>query len=83
MKDISVHNQAIELNDSLVLSYRTREGLLGSTSYRSIEHAMHLIIRTPLGRWTAVIIGSRTEENAAWFLSARADGKRFYWICPQ
>ena len=69
---------AIELNAAL--SFATRANLEKSASYQAIRGVRHIVCRNDEGRWTAIIVGSGMEENAAWFGSARADGVRFMWV---
>jgi hypothetical protein len=76
----TTHRWSLEIYSDGILSYATRERLLASPAYAALKDALHLITCTADGRWTAVIIGAKHEENAAWHASARADGKRFFWV---
>lgn len=68
------------LSSASVLSYATEAALKKSASFAACSAVRTMVVKTVEGRWTAIIIGSGMEANAAWFSSARKDGLRFMWI---
>ena len=63
------HKQAsaLDLNSKYVKSYATEEMLVKKMEEAGIRHYRHIVVRTPSGRWTALVIGFAQELlDAGW-----------------
>ena len=54
---MNTFNTLLDLDSKHIKSYATKENLLTAMVNANVHDVRHLIVRTPSGRWTCVLIG--------------------------